>query len=359
MAKKKNIIILGNFHSHPSSEAFLQKFVKIINEVGNNVYVISGDKPPLYDNVFWIKVEASTEGNILKRILLFIKNQLEIILYLYKYEKYYDFAFVLSTGFFMPVLFLKLIKRPVGLFIAQKTQSFLTLFARLNFILSDVLIVESNNVLNEWGINKYKNKVMNGALYVDINFNKFKDLDEREKVVGFIGTLSKTKCAINFVYSIPLIIEKQKDLKFIIGGNGELYEKIEKYINAQGISKCVELVGWISHDKLPVYLNDLKLIVLPSLSEGLPNIILESMSCNTPVLSTAVGGIPDVIKNKKTGFIMEENSPQYIAESVIKAIKSPELTKIAENANKIIEKEYRYSFAIERYKKILGSTHEN
>jgi len=196
---------------------------------------------------------------------------------------------------------------------------------------------------------------MNGALYVDINFNKVKDPDDREKVVGFIGTLSKTKCAINFVYSIPLIIEKQKDLKFIIGGNGELYEKIEKYIIAQGINRCVKLVGWIPNDKLPEYLNDLKLIVLPSLSEGLPNIILESMSCNTPVLSTDVGGIPDVIKNKKTGFIMEENSPQRIAESVIEAIKSPELTKIAENAKKIIEKEYRYSFAIERYKKIIES----
>ena len=76
------------------------------------------------------------------------------------------------------------------------------------------------------------------------------------------------------------------------------------------VNKNVTLVGWISHDELPSYLNMLKLLVVPSYTEGLPNIVIEAMSCGTPVLATPVGGVPDLIEDGITGFILEDNFPE-------------------------------------------------
>ncbi len=100
-------------------------------------------------------------------------------------------------------------------------------------------------------------------------------------------------------------------------------------------------------------MNELKLIILPSYTEGLPNIMLEAMACGTPVLATPVGSIPDVIKDGETGFIMKNNSPECIAENVIRALNYPNLEQISLNARILVEKEYTYEKAVEKYKKVL------
>jgi len=78
-----------------------------------------------------------------------------------------------------------------------------------------------------------------------------------------------------------------------------------------------------------------------------------AMACGTPVLATPVGGIPDVIKDEETGFILEDNSPECIAENVIRALNHPDLDRIVKNARKLIEERYTYEAAVERYRKIL------
>ena len=77
------------------------------------------------------------------------------------------------------------------------------------------------------------------------------------------------------------------------------------------------------------------------------------MGCGTPVLATSTGGAPDLIKDDETGFIMENNSPECIVKNVIRALEHLELEKIVKNARELIEKEFTYEAAVERYRKIL------
>ena len=77
------------------------------------------------------------------------------------------------------------------------------------------------------------------------------------------------------------------------------------------------------------------------------------MGCGTPVLATSVGGAPDLIKDDETGFIMEGNSPECIARNVIRALEHPNLDEIVKNARALVEREFTYEAAVERYRKIL------
>ena len=82
--------------------------------------------------------------------------------------------------------------------------------------------------------------------------------------------------------------------------------------------------------------------------------MLEAMACGTPVLATPVGAIPDVIKDEETGFIMKDNSPECIARNVIRALNHSNLEQVAQNARALVEKEFTFEKAVERYREILS-----
>jgi len=226
-------------------------------------------------------------------------------------------------------------------------------FERITLLLADQIAVETPAVINFLSLNKYRRKIcINGAPFINHKLFKIeKDLESRETIVGYIGRLREEKGVIQFVKAIPLVLKEQNDIRFLIGGDGRLFSEIENLIESYKLQYKVKLTSWISHDEeLPHYLNTLKLLVLPSYSEGLPGIVQEAMACGTPVLATPVGGIPDVIKAGETGFIMENNSPECIAKNVIRALEHPNLEEIVKNARKLIEDEYSYEVMVRKCK---------
>ena len=237
---------------------------------------------------------------------------------------------------------------------AQKPSLPSLILSNINFIFSDIIIIESENVIKDWGIYRYKNKIFQGSMYVDLIFSNKKSIFERKKIVGFIGRLSEEKGVLKFVEAIPNILKSDnQNLKFLIAGNGKLSLEIQNTLKVKNLNQSVRFIDWIPHNELPEYLNTLALIVLPSSTEGLPNILLEAMACGTPVLATSIGGIPDLIKDGNTGFIMRDNTPECITKNVIRALNHEKLDNIAINAEKIIKKKYRYEYVINKYYKIL------
>ena len=195
-------------------------------------------------------------------------------------------------------------------------------------------------------------------LRIGHGFDIFKpkiELIERKNIIGYVGRISAVKGVRKFVKAVPLILKERDVLEFLIVGDGPLLNEIKNELKNTGSSDKIGFTGWTPHNELPECLNKLKLLVLPSYTEGLPTIIQEAMACGAPVLATPVGGIADLIKDGETGFIMENNSPECIAENIIRALEHPNLEKIVKNARELIEKDFTYEAAVERYRKILGS----
>jgi glycosyltransferase involved in cell wall biosynthesis len=225
----------------------------------------------------------------------------------------------------------------------------------INCTLSDKLILYSKNLVKEWNLERWENKIEFAHEHI-IDFQKFrimKQYYERENIIGFIGRLSEEKGILNFIHAIDIILKDRKNITFFIIGDGLLRQKIEKYVDQKKLHSFVKIEGWVSHDELPLYFNKLKLIVIPSYTEGLPNAMLEAMACGTPVLATSVGVIPNIIINEETGFIMENNSPQCIADTIVRALENSNLGKIAVNAKKIIEGEFTLESSVKQWKRIL------
>jgi glycosyltransferase involved in cell wall biosynthesis len=276
------------------------------------------------------------------------------------------FLFFMETGLPLPMVAAKLRNKPI-IWLLPSSQGkmmedhhdFLDLILipmqSLSYDLADKIVLYSPNLIQEWKLQNYSKKIHIAHEHI-IDFNNFNvstPLSDRTPLIGYIGRLSTEKCIQNFVKSLPAILSTKKDLRVLIVGDGPLKESIDAYLIEEKLSDRVDLPGWIAHDDLPKYLNQLRLLILPSYTEGLPNIILEAMACGTPVLATPVGAIPDIIRDGETGFIMRDNSPECIAENVLRVLLSHDLDHIAENGRYFVERNFTFDKTVEKWKRIF------
>ena len=383
-------ICVVSFH-RPSAlvvNVFLYNLIEILEPICEKVQVITSNIPK--DRTFSNKIRIQDVKTALhfrdtihprwwSTVLQFLKIifiQMKMCWVLTRISKDIDIAvfFVGGANLFPPVLMAKVLRKKVitsaiglgslsyksaynkGFFsMGRAISPILNVLERANFYLSDRINVESESAIDFLGLNKYRKKIsINGAMYMDTNSFKIKkDLRDKRNLIGYTGRLSPEKGVMNFAKAVPLILKERNDLEFLIGGDGPLFNEIKDELKNNGSYDKVEFTGWIPHDELPNYMNELKLIILPSYSEGLPAIVQEGMACGVVILATPVGGIPDLIKDGKTGFILENNSPECIAENVIRVLEHPNLEEIVKNARKFIEDEYSYEVMVRKCKDSL------
>lgn len=119
----------------------------------------------------------------------------------------------------------------------------------------------------------------------------------------YLGLITKAKG----IYDLLDVIKEHKaefdgKITLHVGGNGET-TTLQNIIKEQDLSNIVKFEGWVSGNKKAELLNNADVFILPSYTEGLPISILEAMSYKLPVISTPVGGIPEVITNGENGIL--------------------------------------------------------
>ena len=231
---------------------------------------------------------------------------------------------------------------------------FSIILENIGYKLTDKIILYSPNLIKEWDLEKYNKKIIiNHRHFLDFEKLKItKNINQRENLIGFIGRLTPEKGIKKFLDAINILSKNEKNFKFLIGGDGYFKDEMEKFLKMNELTDHVNYVGWIPRDELPNYLNELKLLVIPSCTEGLPNTMLEAMACGTPILANPVGAIPDIIEDGVNGFLIEKNSPDYIAKDISR-IMNLRIQEVSYNATKMVNENFNYQKVIENWNKII------
>lgn len=132
----------------------------------------------------------------------------------------------------------------------------------------------------------------------------------------YMGEISNRKGAFDLLNAINSEKEHfRSKLKLRMGGN-EVDGNIKEYIRTNKLEDIVSYEGWIAGEHKTECLNWADVYILPSYNEGLPIAILEAMSYSHPVISTPVGGIPEIIKNDHNGILVEPGNVQEISQAI-------------------------------------------
>jgi glycosyltransferase involved in cell wall biosynthesis len=141
------------------------------------------------------------------------------------------------------------------------------------------------------------------------------ELSETKKIVLYIGNLKKDKGVIDLLNAFATMCGVDSKTELLFAGDGIAKAEIENLGRSLGISGSVRMLGRLTHDDLPQWINAADLLCLPSHHEGVPNVLLEAIACGTPCVATTVGGIPEVV-TPDAGLLVAPGDVQGLARAL-------------------------------------------
>lgn len=157
-----------------------------------------------------------------------------------------------------------------------------------------------------------------------------------KKNILHIGSFTKEKNHIGLLNIFREVLKKEPEVILHLVGEGPLKGKIEALVNEYGLGKNIKFWHGLEHPTKIIKAADI--LVLPSIIEGLPGVLLEAMGSKTPVIAYNVGGVSEVI-NKATGSLIPRGNEKEFAEAIIKNLEKPEVLE-TENAYHLVTTQY-------------------
>lgn len=137
--------------------------------------------------------------------------------------------------------------------------------------------------------------------------------------VGIVATLRDWKGHDYLLDAFFTLYARNPHLQLLIVGDGPAYDRLKQRVNSAGAGERISMVG--NQDNVPAWLNAFDLFVLPSFGdEGVPQAIMQAMACGLAVVSTPIGGIPEVVIHEKTGLLVPPRDSAALTEALAKLI---------------------------------------
>lgn len=166
--------------------------------------------------------------------------------------------------------------------------------------------------------------VPNGIPIVNINIHE-KPVSDKVNIL-FLSNLIISKGIIDYIEAIKLLSKRNQNFKaFIVGNESNLTkEELQEIISSNKLDNYLEYLGPKYGEEKYKILTDTDILIFPTTNDIWGNVNLEAMQCSVPVIATNEGAIPEIIDDGITGFIVDKNSPEQIAEKIEYLINNPE-----------------------------------
>ena len=139
-------------------------------------------------------------------------------------------------------------------------------------------------------------------------------------VASYIGGLFESKGMVDLAQACEPLLAKHERFQLVCVGDGPARAQLYRLSEKTGRRDAVVLAGRVDPEEVPRFLQAADFLVLPSHSEGLPQVVVEAMNCGLPVVATKVGGVPEAVVDGKTGLLVEARNVEMLGDAIERMI---------------------------------------
>lgn len=175
-----------------------------------------------------------------------------------------------------------------------------------------------------------------------------------EKILIFIGRLEERKGLTYLINAIPTVLSTKFDVRLFILGDGPIKNKLQNQVKKLNLNSNVRFLGHTFGKKKLDLLKAADILIMPSLSEGLPVALLEGLATGKAIIATKVGGIEDIIKDNSTGILIKPKNENEISNAILKLLRNPKLIRKLSKNSYNLGKNYDWKNIAEKYEMIFN-----
>ncbi len=171
-----------------------------------------------------------------------------------------------------------------------------------------------------------------------------------------VGRLSEEKGQFLMVRAARLLVDRGVPVEIVLAGDGPLRGEIDAEIARLGLKETVRVTGWIDNQRVRSLLLESRALVVASFAEGLPVVIMEAFAMNRPVISTWIAGIPELVKNDFSGWLIPPGDVVRLADAMQMALTAPptQLAEMGARGRKLAAEMHNANLEAARLKELLA-----
>jgi glycosyltransferase involved in cell wall biosynthesis len=170
-----------------------------------------------------------------------------------------------------------------------------------------------------------------GVIYNGVDIEEFFADESKRNAEQFtiicLGRVTPRKGVRFLIQAFKILSGRYENVRLLIVGDGNEKKSLEDLVQGLDLKDKVEFAGAIAHENVLGYYQRANVFVLPSLNEGMSNVMLEALACGLPVVATNTGGTKELLTDNVNGLVVKMKDADDLAEKIEKLILNPELEK--------------------------------